>query len=43
MEVLQKLMPRTDLDSSPNMLDASFHVSTRETLAKNEEDLQKEI
>ena len=25
------------------MLDASFHVATQETLAKNQEDLQKEI
>ena len=41
MEVLQKLMPSTDHESNPDMLDASFHASTQETLAKNEEDLQK--
>ena len=28
MEVLQRLMPKTDQVSSPDMLDASFHVST---------------
>ena len=26
---------------SPDMLDASFHVAIQETLAKNQEDLQK--
>ena len=41
MEVLQKLMPSIDHVSSPDMLDASFHVFTQETLAKNQEDLQK--
>ena len=41
MEVLQKLMPSTDHVSSLDMLDASFHVSTQETLAKNQEDLEK--
>ena len=43
MEVLQKLMPSTDHVSSPDMLDASFHVSTQETLTGNQEELQKEI
>ena len=43
MEVLQKLMPSTDHVNCPDMLDASFHVFTQETLAKNQEDLQKEI
>ena len=28
MEVLQKLMPSTDYVRSPDMLEASFHVST---------------
>ena len=43
MEVLQKLMPSTYHVSSTNMLDTSFHISTQETLAKNQEDLQKEV
>ena len=43
MEVLQKLMPSTDHVSSPDMLNASILVSTQEALAKNQEDLQKEI
>ena len=43
MEVLQKLMPSIDHVSSPDMLDASFQVFTQETLAKNQEDLEKEI
>ena len=43
MEVLQRLMPMTDQVNSPNMLDASFHVATQETLARDQEDLQKEI
>ena len=43
MEVLQKLMPSTNHVSGPDMLDASSHVSTHETLAKNQEDLEKEI
>ena len=43
MKVLQKLMPSTNHVSSPDMLDASFNVSTQETLAKNQEDLQKEM
>ena len=41
MEVLQKLMPSTDHVRSPDMLDGSFHVSTQETLTKNQEYLQK--
>ena len=36
-------MPSTNQINSLDMLDASFHVSTQETLAKNQEDLQKEI
>ena len=43
MEVLQKLMPSTNHVSSPDMLDASSHVSTQETLTKNQEDLKNEI
>ena len=43
MEVLQKLMPSVDHVNSPDMLDASFHVSTQKTLTKNQEYLQKEI
>ena len=43
MEVLQKLIPSTYHVSIPYMLDASFHVSTQEALAKNQEDFQKEI
>ena len=43
MEVLQKLMPSTNHVSSLDMLDASSHVSTQETLAMNQEDLEKEI
>ena len=42
MEVLENLMPSVDHVSIPDMLDASFHVSTLETLAKNQEDLKKE-
>ena len=41
MEVLQKLMHSTNQVSSPDMLDASFHVSTQETLATNQEDCKK--
>ena len=43
MEVLQKLMPSTNHVSSLDMLDASFHVSTQETLTMNQEYLQKEM
>ena len=43
MEVLQRLMPKIDQVNSPYMLDASFHISTQEVLAKNQEKLQKEI
>ena len=41
MEVLQKLIPSTYHVSSLDMLDASFHVSTQETLTMNQEYLQK--
>ena len=41
MEVLQKLIPSTNHVNSPDMLDASFNVSSQEALAKNQEDLQK--
>ena len=41
MEVLQKLRPSIDHVNGPDMLDASFYVSTQETLSKNQEDLQK--
>ena len=41
MEVLQKLMPSTNHASSSDMLDASSHVSTQETLAKNQEYWEK--
>ena len=43
MEVLQRLIPKTHEVSIPDMLDASFHVATQETLVKNQEELQKEI
>ena len=43
IEMLQRLIPSPDQVSSPDMLDASFHVATQETLAKNQEELQKEI
>ena len=43
IEVLQKLMPKTDQVNTPEMLEASVHISTREALAKNQEELQKEI
>ena len=43
IEVLQRLMPQTDQVSSPDMLQASIHISTQEALAKNQEELQKEI
>ena len=41
--MLQILIPSPDQVSSPDMLDASFHVATHETLAKNQEDLQNEM
>ena len=41
IKMLQKLIPSPDQVNNPNMLYASFHVSTQETLAKNQEDLQK--
>ena len=34
-------MPSTDHVSSLDMLDASFHVATQETLAKHQEKLQR--
>ena len=43
IEMLQRLIPSPDQVNSPDMLDASFHVSTQETLANNQEELQKEI
>ena len=43
IEMLQKLIPSPSQVSSLDMLDASFHVATQETLAKNQEELQKEI
>ena len=43
IEVLQRLMPKTGQVSSPDMLEASVHISTYEALAKNHEELQKEI
>ena len=42
-EMLQRFIPSPGHVSSPDMLDASFHVATQETLAKNQEELQKEI
>ena len=41
--MLQRIIPSLGQVSSPDMRDASFHVSTQETLAKNQEELQKEI
>ena len=41
--MLQRLVPSPDQVSNPDMVDASFHVATQETLAKNQEELQKEI
>ena len=43
IEMLQKLIPSPSQVSNPDMLDASFHVATQETLAKNQEELKKEI
>ena len=43
IEVLQRLIPKTNQVSSPDMLEASVHISTQEALAKNQEELQKEI
>ena len=42
-EMLQRFIPSPGHVSSPDMLDASFHVAIQETLAKNQEDFQKEI
>ena len=36
-------MPSPGQVSGPHMIDASFHVTTQETLIKNQEELQKEI
>ena len=41
--MLQRLIPNPGQVSYPHMLDASFHVASQETLAKNQEELQKEI
>ena len=43
IKVLQRLMPKTEQVSSSDMLEASVHISTQEALAKNQEELQKEI
>ena len=43
IEVLQILMPKTNQVSNPDMLEGSVHISTQEALAKNQEELQKEI
>ena len=43
IKVLQRLIPSPDQVNNPKMLDASFHVATQETLAKNQGYLQKEI
>ena len=43
IEMLQRFIPNPGHVSSPDMLDASFHVATQETLTKNQEELQKEI
>ena len=43
IEMLQRFIPSPGQVSGPHMLDASFHVATQETLAKNQEELQKEI
>ena len=43
IEVLQRLMPKTDQVTCLDMLEASIHISTQEALAKNQEELQKEI
>ena len=40
---LQRLIRSLDQVNSPYMLDASFQVATQETLARNQEELQKEI
>ena len=40
-EMLQKFIPRLGHVRSPDMLDASFQVAIQETLAKNQEYLQK--
>ena len=41
--MLQRLMSKTDQVNSPDMLEASVHISTQEALAHNQEELQKEI
>ena len=43
IEVLQRLMPKTNRISNLDMLETSVHMSTQEALAKNQEELQKEI
>ena len=43
IEMLQRLMPKKDQVTSLDMLEALVHISTKEALAKNQEELQKEI
>ena len=43
IEMLQNLIPSPGRVSSPDMLDASFHVATQKTLTKNQEELKKEM
>ena len=43
VEELQRLIRSQDQVNSPYMLDASFQVATQETLARDQEELQKEI
>ena len=40
---LQRLIRSLDQVNNHYMLDASFYVATQETLARNQEELQKEI
>ena len=43
IEMLQRLIPSPDQVSSPDILDASFHVVTQETLTRNQRRIEKEI
>ena len=43
VEELERLIHSLDQVNNPYMLDASFYVSTQETLSRNQEELQKEI
>ena len=43
VEELQRLIHSLDQVNNHYMLDASFYVATQETLARNQEELQKEI